>query len=66
MLAIGTSDYLRRKHGDRYCVRLVLNSAPHTTAEEAERVRAWIENESRISGVIVDGGMTVVIWHDQV
>ena len=42
MLAVGTSDYLRKKHGDRYYVHVLLNSAPHTSAEEAERVRQWV------------------------
>jgi energy-coupling factor transporter ATP-binding protein EcfA2 len=42
MLALGTSDYLRKKHGNRYHVHLLMKSAPHTGAEEADRVRAWI------------------------
>lgn len=42
MLAIGTSDYLRKKHGDRYHVHVLLNSAPYTTDEESERVRSWV------------------------
>lgn len=42
MLAIGTSDYLRKKHGDRYYVHVLLNSAPHTSIDEAERVRQWV------------------------
>jgi ABC-type multidrug transport system ATPase subunit len=62
MLAIGTSDYLRKKHGDRYYVHLVLKTAPHTTPEEAGRVRAWIESESQMPGAEVDGS----IWHGQV
>ena len=42
MLALGTSNYLRKKHGDRYHVHLLLKSAPYTTSEEAERVRRWV------------------------
>ena len=42
MLALGTSDYLRRRHGDRYWVHLLLASAPHTTPEESENVKSWI------------------------
>ena len=42
MLALGTSDYLRKKHGDRYHVHLLMKTAPYTTAEEAEAVKAWI------------------------
>ena len=42
MLAIGTSDYLRRKHGDRYYVHLITRTAPHTLTEEMERIRQWV------------------------
>ena len=44
MLAIGTSDYLRKKHGDRYHVHILLDSAPYTTDEESERVRSWVKD----------------------
>ena len=42
MLAIGTTGYLRQKHGDAYHVHLVTNTAPHTTQEEMEGIRSWI------------------------
>ena len=42
MLALGTSDYLRKKHGDRYHVHLITQTAPHTSMEEMERIRGWI------------------------
>ena len=42
MLALGTSDYLRRKHGDAYHVHLVTTTAPHTSVEEMERIKRWI------------------------
>lgn len=42
MLALGTSDYLRRKHGDAYHVHLVTTTAPHTSIEEMERIKRWI------------------------
>ena len=42
MLALGTSEYLRKKHGDRYHVHLITRTAPHTTAEEMDRVKGWI------------------------
>ena len=42
MLALGTSDYLRRKHGDRYHVHLITRTAPHTTSEEMDRIKAWV------------------------
>ncbi len=42
MLALGTSDYLRKKHGDRYHVHLITRTAPHTTLEEMTRIKTWI------------------------
>ena len=45
MLAIGTSDYLRKKHGNRYHVHILLDSAPHTTDEESRKVQEWIAEQ---------------------
>jgi ATP-binding cassette subfamily A (ABC1) protein 3 len=42
MLALGTTDYLRRKHGSAYYVHLVSKDAPHTSDAEMRRVRGWI------------------------
>lgn len=42
MLALGTTDYLRRKHGDSYYVHLVHRDAPHTSNEDMDRIRGWI------------------------
>jgi ATP-binding cassette subfamily A (ABC1) protein 3 len=42
MLAVGTSDYLRRKHGDAYYIHLVMKSAPYTTDEEITKLRSWV------------------------
>ena len=42
MLALGTTDYLRRRHGNVYYVHIVHKSAPHTTVAEMERIRAWV------------------------
>jgi ABC-type multidrug transport system ATPase subunit len=42
MLAMGTSDGLRKKHGDCYYLHLVMKSAPHTSDEEIEKLRAWV------------------------
>lgn len=42
MLALGTSEYLRKKHGDRYHVHLITKTAPHTSPEEMERIKTWI------------------------
>ncbi|KAI9691944.1 MAG: hypothetical protein M1820_009652 [Bogoriella megaspora] len=43
MLALGTSDFLRKKYGDAYHVHLVHRSAPHTSDEEMQRVRTWVK-----------------------
>lgn len=42
MLAIGTSDYLRRKHGDAYYVHLVHKDAPHTSDAKLAEIKDWI------------------------
>jgi ATP-binding cassette subfamily A (ABC1) protein 3 len=42
MLAMGTTEYLRRKHGAAYHCHLVAATAPHTTDEEMERLRSWV------------------------
>lgn len=42
MLTLGTSDYLRQKHGNFYHVHLLLRSAPHTSADEISAVKSWI------------------------
>lgn len=52
MLALGTSDYLRRKHGDRYHVHLITTTAPHTSLQEMERIKGWIT--AHINGAIVE------------
>ena len=52
MLALGTSEYLRRKHGDQYHVHLITTTAPHTSSEEMERIKSWIlEN---VEGAVVE------------
>ncbi|KIV93068.1 hypothetical protein PV10_04313 [Exophiala mesophila] len=43
MLALGTTDYLRNKHGDSYYVHLVHRHAPHASEQEMQRIRDWIE-----------------------
>jgi ABC-type multidrug transport system ATPase subunit len=42
MLALGTTDYLRRKHGDAYYVHVVHRHAPHASDEAMQRIRDWI------------------------
>ncbi|EXJ93852.1 hypothetical protein A1O1_02245 [Capronia coronata CBS 617.96] len=44
MLALGTTEYLRRKHGDAYYVHLVHQQAPHAPDTEMEHIRHWILN----------------------
>lgn len=43
ILTVGTTDDLKRKHGDSYYVHLLLRSAPYTNIEEEDRVKGWIE-----------------------
>lgn len=52
MLALGTTDYLRRKHGDRYHVHLITTTAPHTSPEEMERIKDWVI--ANLEGAIVE------------
>lgn len=42
MLAMGTSDHLRHKHGDAFYIHLVMKSAPHTSEEEITNLRSWV------------------------
>ena len=42
MLAVGTSDSLRRKHGDAYYVHLVHKDAPHTSDAKLLEIKDWI------------------------
>jgi ATP-binding cassette, subfamily A (ABC1), member 3 len=52
ILTIGTTDFLRQKHGNVYYVHLVLKTAPTSTVEEMQRVERWIE--SSVAGVRFD------------
>lgn len=45
MLAMGTSNHLRRKHGNAYYVHLVMSSAPHTTDEETQTLKSWVSEK---------------------
>ena len=42
MLALGTTEQLRRRYGDKYLVHVVLASAPHSTEAEMATVNNWI------------------------
>lgn len=52
MLALGTSESLRRKHGDRYHVHLIMKTAPHTSDEDMIAVKQWIT--ARLEGALVE------------
>lgn len=42
MLALGTADSLRSKHGDAYYVHLVHKDAPHTSEEDINTIKSWV------------------------
>lgn len=44
LLAIGTTEALRKTHSNEYHVHLILKSAPLSTAEEMEEVAAWVRD----------------------
>ena len=52
MLALGSSEELRRRHGDRYHVHVLMKSAPYTSKEEAEGVVRWVE--ATFEGAVVE------------
>ncbi len=60
MLALGTTDYLRRKHGDAYHVHLVHKAAPHTADSQMERIREWVKAEFPAATV------EEKTWHGQI
>lgn len=43
MLAQGDTEHLRRKYGNRYQVHLIHSQAPHTSDEDMERLRTWVQ-----------------------
>jgi ABC-type multidrug transport system ATPase subunit len=42
MLALGTADQLRKKHGDAYHVHLVHRDAPYTSDEAMDEIKAFV------------------------
>ncbi|KAL4978006.1 hypothetical protein BDW66DRAFT_158588 [Aspergillus desertorum] len=44
MLALGTTDALRMKYGNMYHVHIVHTQAPHTSDEDMEKIREWVNN----------------------
>lgn len=43
ILALGTTDFLRKKYGNVYHIHLILKSGPLATAEEMQNVEQWVE-----------------------
>lgn len=43
MLALGTTDYLRRKHGDAYYVHVVHKNAPHCSDADMAAIREFVQ-----------------------
>lgn len=43
MLALGTADQLRKKHGDAYHVHLVHKDAPYTREEDMDRIKEFVQ-----------------------
>lgn len=52
MLALDTSEGLRRRHGDRYHVHLIMKTAPYTPDEDMDNIKAWIN--ANLSGALVE------------
>lgn len=42
MLALGSTNYLRKKHGDAYYVHLITTTAPYTSVDDMARIKSWI------------------------
>ncbi|TLD21817.1 ABC transporter-like protein [Venturia nashicola] len=59
MLALGTSESLRKRFGDRWYVHLVLGGCPHVSEDETSRVKHWIME--RVQGVEVEDRL----WYGQ-
>ncbi|KAI2468356.1 P-loop containing nucleoside triphosphate hydrolase protein [Annulohypoxylon bovei var. microspora] len=45
MLAMGTTENLRQRFGDALHVHLVSKTAPHSSAEEMDRIREWVSSK---------------------
>lgn len=52
MLALGTTDHLRRKYGNMYHVHLVHSQAPHTTADDMDAIRSRVQDT--FSGAVIE------------
>lgn len=70
MLALGTTDYLRRKHGDAYYVHIVHKNAPHCSDGDMLGIREFVQHqfpEARIEREIYGGQVrfTLPITHGE-
>ena len=52
MLALGTSEGLRRRFSDRYFLHLIMKTAPHSSEDEVAKVKGWIT--SNLEGAVVE------------
>ncbi|KAF2434403.1 ATP-binding cassette sub-family A member 7 [Tothia fuscella] len=59
MLALGTSDTLRKQFGAKWYVHLVLSGAPHVPEAETLRVKAWLEDN------VADVDVEERMWYGQ-
>ncbi|KAI9897273.1 hypothetical protein N3K66_008295 [Trichothecium roseum] len=60
MLAVGEVDELQKRFGDSLYVHLVSKTAPHSTQEEMDRMRQWVQDtlpEARIESATYHGQM---------
>lgn len=59
MLALGTSESLRKRFADRFYIHLILRGSPHVSEEETTRTKHWIQE--RVKGVEVEDRL----WYGQ-
>lgn len=64
MLAVGTTEDLRRRHGDGYYVHFVHNRGSRVTSEEVIRVENWVRHyipEAEMDGVMLHGQLKFLV-----
>ncbi|KAL9112316.1 MAG: hypothetical protein Q9227_003434 [Pyrenula ochraceoflavens] len=52
MLALGTTEELRRRHGNAHFVHLVHKDAPHSSDKHMQRIREWVTSSFR--GAVIE------------
>jgi ATP-binding cassette subfamily A (ABC1) protein 3 len=60
MLALGSSNDLRKRFGARWYVHIVLKGAPHVSPTEAQKVKDWIEEH------VADAILEERMWYGQI